>query len=498
MIKSDFAFLLLLIVSGFLLYLPALTAGFLYDDFTVIVDNPVFKSGNFLKAITEIGERGIRQDMFRPLTMASYYLNYRFHDLHSSRYRIFNLLIGIINAYLLYLVLKVISPGLDRKIAQLAALWFLLLPLNNQALIYITARFTLLFSLFFLLGFYFYLKRRPFISAICFLLGLMSKEEMLIFPLVLGLYELSSTRNFRYFFRTLIFLSAAGILFLTMRFLGKGIWGWESSYGGFNWKFLLSQMGFFIYNWKATSSSPVVIHDLRALNFSLLYPLIFLCIIMGVYLVWKRRKMGVLFLYPWILIAGFSCFLNGPHRAMEYRFYLANVFYVVIFVTIIKKVTQEWRLKLGAIFITFSLWFSFFRVLEYRDNQVLWVNTVKKYPRLPEAHVNYGRELTLKGFYKLAIAEFEEAIKLAPWDYFAFYNLGLTYAYMEDYHKAREAFLKTIHIAPFYAPAHYNLGLTYLILGDKIKAQEEFAKARELGWEVKVPEIKDGKNKNTG
>jgi len=494
LIKSNSAFLLILVVSGFLLYLPAITAGFLYDDFTVIVDNSVFKSGNFLKAITEIGKRSIRQDMFRPLAMASYYFNYRFNDLHSSGYRIFNLLIGIINAYLLYLVLSVISPGLDRKIAQVAVLWFLLLPLNNQALIYITARFTLLLSLFFLLGFYFYIKNRPFISAICFLLGLMCKEEMLIFPLILGIYELSSTRNFRYYFKTLIIISGAGILFLIMRFLWGGLWGWDRSYVSFNWRFLLSQMGFFIYNWKAGVSSPVVMHDLRALNFSFLYPFILLCIILGIYLVWRRQKLGVLFLYPWVLIAGFSCFLNGPHRAMEYRFYLANLFYVIIFVTIIKKVTRKWRWWIGTAFVILSLWFSFFRVVEYRDNLVLWANTVKKYPRLSEAHVNYGRELTFKGLYKPAVAEFEKAIKLAPWDYFAFYNLGLTYAYMEDYHKAREAFLKTVHIAPYYAPGHYNLGLTYLILGDKIKAQEEFAKARELGWEVKVPEIKDGKN----
>ena len=494
MIKSNSAFLLILVISGFLLYLPAITAGFLYDDFTVIVDNSVFKSGNFLKAITEIGKSGIRQDMFRPLAMASYYFNYRFNDLHSSGYRIFNLLIGIINAYLLYLVLSVIFPGLDRKIAQVAVLWFLLLPLNNQALIYITARFTLLFSLFFLLGFYFYIKNRPFISAICFLLGLMCKEEMLIFPLILGIYELSSTRNFRYYFKTLIIISGAGILFLIMRFLGGRLGGWDRSYVSFNWRFLLSQMGFFIYNWKAGVSSPVVMHDLRALNFSFLYPFILLCIILGIYLVWKRQNLGILFLYPWILIAGFSCFLNGPHRAMEYRFYLANILYVIIFVTIIKKVTRKWRWWIGTVFIILSLWFSFFRVLEYRDKLVLWANTVKKYPRLPEAHVNYGRELTFKGLYKPAVAEFEKAIKLAPWDYFAFYNLGLTYAYMEDYHKAREAFLKTIHIAPSYAPGHYNLGLTYLILGDKIKAQEEFAKARELGWTVKVPEIKDGKN----
>jgi tetratricopeptide (TPR) repeat protein len=472
---------------GLILYLPALKAGFLYDDYTVIVDNSALRSGNFLNSIITVGKEGIRKDMFRPVAMLSFYFNYKINNLSPLGYRIFNILLGVINSYILYLLLSAIFPSLDKRIARASAVLFLVSPLNNQALLYISSRFTLLVSLFFLLSFYFYIKKKIFLTGGCFLLGLFAKEEMLIFPLILGIYELCAGRNCRYYFETLVVIAGAVIVFLFARFLSLGLFIWDKSYASFNWKFLPAQMGFFIYNLKTVFSSPVVMHDLRALNLSFYFFLVLVFILLGVYLTSRRKKSGALFLFPWLLILSFSPFLNGPHRAMEYRFYLPNTFYLLLLVTIFKKVTPKLNLKLYYGFIAFSLWFSFFRVLEYRDNLMLWANTTKRYPRLSEAHVNYGRELCERGLYQSAVIEFKRAIKLAPWDYFAFYNLGLAYVYMENYHRAKEAFSRAIQIAPSYAPAHYNLGLTYLILGDKIKARKEFIKARELGWEVKIP-----------
>lgn len=487
MIKSEFRFLLLSVILVLILYLPALKAGFLYDDYSVIVDNSALRSGNLLNSITTAGREGIRKDMFRPVAMLSFYLNYKISGLSPAGYRIFNILLGVINSYILYLLLSAIFPGLDKRIARASAVLFLVSPLNNQALVYISSRFTLLASLFFLLSFYFYIKKKVFLTGGCFLLGLLAKEEMLIFPLILGIYELCAGRNWRYYLKTLAVIIGAVIIFLFARFLSLGLFSWDKSYASFNWEFLPAQMGFFIYNLKTFFSSPVVMHDLRALNLNFCFFLALVFILLGVYLTLKRKKSGALFLFPWLLILSFSPFLNGPHRAMEYRFYLSNAFYLMLLVTILKKVTPKLNLKLYYGFIAFSLWVSFFRVLEYRDNLMLWANTTKRYPQLSEGHVNYGRELCERGLYQLAVIEFEKAIKLAPWDYFAFYNLGLAYAYMENYLRAKDMFLKAIQIAPRYVPAHYNLGLTYLILGDKIKAREEFIKARELGWEVKVP-----------
>jgi hypothetical protein len=86
--------------------------------------------------------------------------------------------------------------------AFFTALFWLVTPLNSQAVIYIVQRMTLLTTLFFLLAFYAYISAREkkkahlfVLSGVFFVLSLLSKQNGVVFPLVIVAYELIMVRR---------------------------------------------------------------------------------------------------------------------------------------------------------------------------------------------------------------------------------------------------------------------------------------------------------------
>ncbi|HDL10044.1 MAG TPA: tetratricopeptide repeat protein, partial [Candidatus Omnitrophica bacterium] len=333
------------------------------------------------------------------------------------------------------------------------------------------------------------------LCSLMFFLGLVSKEEMISLPIVLFLYELLTFRNFKYYLKTLISFLPPIAFYGLLRFWVLGTLFWEKRFlGGF--QFLLQQMGFFWTNFWLSLSEPVVFHDLRVFPWVIIYPFLLISFAIGVYCLWQRKPLGFIFLYPYILILSFAPVLNKHFLGMEYRLFLSNSFFILLLFLSLQKFALDIRLQrfLLLIIILGASLVSIYRACIYANTLSLWENTVTRYPNVSWARVNYGKELEERGLYQKAIEEWEQALRMNPQDFLAHYNLGVALGTVGKFTEALDEFKKAAKLTPSFAPAHYNLGLTYLILGDKIKAQEEFDKARELGWEVKVPEIKDGKN----
>jgi tetratricopeptide (TPR) repeat protein len=79
-----------------------------------------------------------------------------------------------------------------------------------------------------------------------------------------------------------------------------------------------------------------------------------------------------------------------------------------------------------------------------------------------------------------AIADLDEAIKLKPDLYEAYYNRGLAYAGGEQYDLMIADFSKAIELKPNSSKAYYNRGLTYSKKGQHDLAAADYSKAIEL------------------
>jgi hypothetical protein len=145
---------------GLALYAQVIARGpFLYDDFEYVVDNPIIADLG-----TAFGMRDVRQ-----VGYVTFALNYALGGENPRGYHVFNVLVHIMNSLLVLALVRALFAALGghrelpetaRHAAFLAALLFLVHPVQTQAVSYIAQRFTSLCTLFYLLAVWLYLTAR--------------------------------------------------------------------------------------------------------------------------------------------------------------------------------------------------------------------------------------------------------------------------------------------------------------------------------------------------
>lgn len=86
----------------------------------------------------------------------------------------------------------------------------------------------------------------------------------------------------------------------------------------------------------------------------------------------------------------------------------------------------------------------------------------------------------VKGRPAKALADLDEAIRLAPEVARFYYNRGLVYGATSEYEKAVDDFDNAIRLKPDYAEAVYNRGATYSRMGQYEKAQQDVQNAFKM------------------
>lgn len=101
-------------------------------------------------------------------------------------------------------------------------------------------------------------------------------------------------------------------------------------------------------------------------------------------------------------------------------------------------------------------------------------------PNLAVAYTNRGIAYASQGDLKRALADFTEAIRLAPDSPFPYYNRGNAYYDLKKYEKALADYTAAIERGPEMALAYYNRGLAHQRLGHRKESIEDFQKALSL------------------
>ncbi|MDD4005184.1 MAG: tetratricopeptide repeat protein [Elusimicrobiaceae bacterium] len=185
-------------VSAFAMW-PSVNGGFVSDDPNYVAGNPQIRD------LSPLGIKNIftrpHLGLYKPVTMLSLAVNYRFSGLDPRPYHITNVTLHALNAALVFAFILLLTQ--NGAAAFLCALLFGVHPLHVESVAWIAERKDMLYALFFLLSSILYAAyaktgRRAELagSILCFALSLAAKPAGITLPAALFIYDYLLRRGF--------------------------------------------------------------------------------------------------------------------------------------------------------------------------------------------------------------------------------------------------------------------------------------------------------------
>lgn len=491
-----YLFPILAIGVAILVYLPALNAPFVYDDGHSIYQNPAVLSPagirDFLRDPSLFSERREAR-MYRPLTLWSYSLNYRFAGFNMSLWHGFQFLFHTLNVLLVFLIVKKITS--DSLVSFVPAVVFAVHPLCSETVIYQSARSSLIATTMVLSAFYFHLSERGWqntLSVLIFMLGLLAKESAIVFPVLAFLYDFTlNPRNKLKWKSYFLYCVVAVGYFALRRFLFEVETFHISSPVRPVSENLLNQAGVLLFylikvlypiglsiehNFSTTRGwFPVGVPLWRMPVFSV--PVVALLLLFSFFF---RKKFPLwTFVMGWwfITLAPESSFIPLVQLVNERRTYLPLVGFCLTIALFLFKRNHKGYLLTQVLAISMLFILTFNRAKEWQRAETLWASAYRRAPDCATAlHGIASAKLDkkeLRGaqkFYNMLTRNFPDYYK-------GYIGLGRTFVGMGDYEKALKALERASSLFPYDDMIWTNLSDIYLKTGRIEQAYYSASKA---------------------
>jgi len=197
---------LILTLFGLLAYTNAINHPFVHDDVVFIQQNPHIAKldlGNFFiqPAVADQDFSSINQ-YYRPLLELVNKILYRIVHLNPHGFHFFNVLLHIVNSFLVFSVIRIITGG-TKGIALVIAMFFLLHPVQSEAVACIAGISNLVFAFFCLTSFYAYLlsirANKAKRNGLAYLFSLLLFSKFCLAEMDLPSFSAISRKNFSAF-----------------------------------------------------------------------------------------------------------------------------------------------------------------------------------------------------------------------------------------------------------------------------------------------------------
>ncbi|MFQ5701646.1 MAG: tetratricopeptide repeat protein [Acidobacteriota bacterium] len=203
--------------------------GFTFDDPHIVVENPlVTGDGGLVKIFTShywAGEDA-RSALYRPLTVATYWINWRLAGMSPFSYHLVNIVLHGAVTGIFFLLLKRLAGSPAPACA--AAILFATHPVHTEAVASIVGRAELLAALFVGLAWLWRDRTGPALSL--FACGMLAKENAVILPVLLAVEDLLSARSLRWRRYVPFVAAAGGFLLLRWQVVGPVIGALEGPF----------------------------------------------------------------------------------------------------------------------------------------------------------------------------------------------------------------------------------------------------------------------------
>ena len=490
--------LLIIGVFGFLIYSNTFNAHFELDDDEYIIQNSAIKDLSYflepskVMGLTDVAINFRYAFITRIVGYFTLALNYHLHGLDVTGYHVFNILVHIINALLLYFLIRLIfqtpffsdvtpdhtlAPPITPDIFALcSALIFVSHPVQTQAVTYITQRFASLATLFFLLSILAYVKSRlssstpvkyglygfALMSAVT---AMLVKEISFTLPVVIVLFEFFFFQG-KYGKRALLLfpfaltmlvipaalLTAQGSFSIegidqSMKTLASGPEVARMDYLFTQFRVIVTyiRLLFLPVNQNLDYDYPVY-HSFFALPvfFSFLF-LLFL-FFLGVYFLYRSidkdkegrhylRLISLGILWFFITISVESSIIPIQDVIFEHRIYLPSAGFIMVIMTAVSMAVRKIRNRAVS------------RAIVAGIAGIICILGGAAYAR--------------NSVWKTNTSLWEDVVIKSPSKARPHNNLGVAYDQKGRTDDAIREYLLAIQINPEYDEAHYNLGVTY-------------------------------------
>ena len=321
-------------------------AGFVSDDF-----------GLLSLAQLPIGELWLRPDqMFiRPLVYFSWRMVYLFWEFQYHPQLIFNLIFHLIIGVAVFCICHrflLLSPAR----CLFAICLFAIFPLHSEAVSWLSGRFDVMFTTFYLLGIIAYIETdkniwlQTITTSTCFLAALMCKEMAITFPVILFLMDVQRNRidcsSFTKFVLQLRVVGVLGIIALGYLMIRVNVLGDLGGYGihnDFSAESLMLLVAPIISMLHPVNLAFLGDNQLLILSIQLI-----LAVVTGV-LLWAAFKKGILWALGWYLVVtvvslplvNIGYFSSALQESRFY--YLPSVVFCICVAQLWPRNTAWWR-----------------------------------------------------------------------------------------------------------------------------------------------------------
>jgi Tfp pilus assembly protein PilF len=505
-IPQDWSLVLILFLAILGAYYQALPYPFLnLDDHYYILDNPYIRDLSW-KGLYKIFSTPIVDNYF-PLQILSYALDFQIWHIQPFGYRFHNVILHILNAVLVYLLLKKFSS--NTWVSFLAALLFGLHPVNVESVTWVAERKNVLSMAFMLLSFLSYIyyleeqnqnwRRGFYLGALSlFLLALLAKVSAVVLPLLFLLFDLCFQRRKKgEMIRDKIPFLALAFLFSVIT-----IWIYHSGkylvhyHGGSPYSTFLAMVNVFVeyviylivpyyldhLYWTPIPGTIFERQVLLSLGSILLMSFLALRSF--------RKNRIFFFCLGWFFISLLPVLNIVPLvvlRADRYMYLPAIGFFYLVSWGLWKIVQREPRrfrfsiFLLGGLFLTST--YAFLTVERnqiWKDPVLFWEETLKKYPDSITSYKFIGYLYMERGRNDLAASYFRAGLERSPYEPTLLNGLAGVHIRKGDLKKAEELLRKANRVDPKDSDTYCNLGVLYYEKGDMDQGRFYLQKALEI------------------
>lgn len=476
----------------------------IWDDNLYVNDLPENKDLS-LKGLYQIFT-SIHTEMYNPLTVLSFSIDYKLWGMNASAYHLENLVWHLLNILLTFYLVLLLSGRF--RTSFICALFFAIHPMHVESVSWVAERKDLLTSFFYLgslVAYLLYLKkllayRYLVFSVFLFLLALFAKPQAVFLPAMLFLFDYYVSRKWtkRIVAEKVPFLLLSAVFILIGFLAQKGI-GIVSliDYGYTLWdRLFLAAYGLVFYLYKlfapfqllALYTFPVKENGLLPLEFYLA-PFVLLALAFLIYRSGRFRKEAVLGagFYVIALALVLQLFPFGPAVVAEHYSYVSYIglFYIIgqlvswIFEGKI-KVPQVSKPLITAVLVIYSIFFcikSYQRNEVYKTSETFFTDIIEKNPDTPPVVFNNrGWYRHTEGDHQGAISDFTRILETHPQYIWAYHNRAIVQQALKNFKAAIDDYQMTFVLDPNYHIGYYHLGLLYAELAlwdDAIAAYEQ-------------------------
>lgn len=510
-------------VVAWLLYANTLPNGFVWDDRTMVVENPEIRDLDWAaieRAFTThywemTGKPG---GLYRPLSTLSFRLDYHLFGRNPTGFHFTN---AVLNALVCALVFVFLAQLFGNAVlALIASLLFAAFPMHTENVAWVAGRTDLIAALFMMLSLVSYVawRRRGgwwrfALTLLAFVAAVLGKEFALVLAPLLVVLEVAPFERLRRDGRgfSAVRLAAVGLVFFGIAaayfvvrhaVLGRTVLSYVPFAHGVvqTAALALSILAHYVYQMlfpfvlNAESEFPVPtsflnVHTLVGMGL----------VVLGAWVVWRWWRRGEVVLGVSLIGIGLAPVLNIfpiTEVSADRFLYLPSLGFCLLVAALALRAPARWRSRTTAFLALLLVAYGVRTVIrngDWRDESTLFAKTVAAASENARAHLNMGNVHYRAGRAGQALAEYRKALDIDPryagaWNASAgaykdlgqldeafacmkraieleptnanYQNsLGVLYVQRREFAEAIECFRRALRFDPSHRRAHFNLGL---------------------------------------